>query len=109
VVVSIVVAAIAVTACALVAIAYMVGWLPVHTAVTSPASFASPAQQAAGTAPGVALLPGETLVTPAESTPAAKSPASTSTPGPVTPAYARHDKPAPVPLPSPRAVAPGSR
>jgi hypothetical protein len=116
VVASIVVAAIAVTACALVAIAYMVGWLPVRSALTSPASFASPAQQAAGTAEGVALMPGETLVAPAgplpnapaQSTPSAPAHAA-GAPGPVTPAYARHDRPAPAPLPSPRNSSTGSR
>ncbi len=63
VVASIVTAAIALTLCALVAIAWMLGWVGTKGAPPSPASFASPGQQIAGTAPGVALLPGETLVT----------------------------------------------
>ena len=60
---SIVTAAIAITVCALVAIAWMLGWVGTKGAPPTPASFASPGQQIAGTAPGVALLPGETLIT----------------------------------------------
>jgi hypothetical protein len=60
---SIVVAAFAVAACALVAIAWMLGWVGPSASPPTPASIASPAGQVAGTAPGVALLPGETLVT----------------------------------------------
>src|SRR5258708_4300991 len=55
-------AAVAVTLCALVAIAWMLGRVGTKGAPAPPASFASPGQQVAGTAPGVALLPGETLV-----------------------------------------------
>jgi hypothetical protein len=108
VVVSIVVAAVAITACALVAIAYMFGWIPARSAGSTPASFASPGQQVAGTAPGVALLPNESLVAPeapltppAAATTPPKPPAAAATPArpaPTTPDYAR---PAP-----PRVIAP---
>lgn len=97
-VISVITAAVAVTLCALVAIAYMLGWLPARTPVTTPASMASPGQQSAGSADGIALLPGETLVTP-EATPA---PGPTA-PGPSTPNYAR---PAPSAAPVPRNPAP---
>jgi hypothetical protein len=92
-VISVITAAVAVTLCALVAIAYMLGWLPSRADVTTPVSVASPGQQAAGTAPGVALLPGETIVTP-------EAPAAPlrATPGPSTPNYAR-TAPSATPLP----------
>ncbi len=87
VVASIVVAAVAVTAAALVAIAYMLGWLPARAALPTPVGMASPAQQAAGTASDVALLPGETVVSPPE----AQKPAATAptTPRPTTPSYVK--------------------
>ena len=62
VIASIVLASVAVTACAVVAIAYMMGWVG-HAAPPTPASMAAPGQQVAGTAPDMGLLPGETLVT----------------------------------------------
>lgn len=66
VVASIVVAAIAVTGCALVAIAVMLGWVSSGGPAITPASVASPGLQVAGTAPEAGLAPGETLVAPAE-------------------------------------------
>jgi hypothetical protein len=93
-VISVITAAAAVTLCALVAIAYMLGWLPARADVATPVGMASPGQQVAGTAPGVALLPGETVVTPETPPPAA--PAS---PAPSTPNYART---APSVAPGPR-------
>jgi hypothetical protein len=115
-VISVITAAVAVTLCALVAIAYMVGWLPARADVATPVSMASPGQQAAGTAAGVALLPGETVVTP-EPAPLA-APAS---PAPSTPNYRRTaPSAAPVPRdpqpelttrpePAPRASAPAPK
>ena len=88
VIVAVVVAAVAVTACALVAIAYMLGWVPSRAAVPTPMGIASPGQQVAGSAPEVGLLPGETLVAPAE------------TPKPGTPQYARPTPPLPQPSPA---------
>jgi hypothetical protein len=111
-VISVITAAVAVTLCALVAIAYMLGWLPARADVATPVSMASPGQQAAGTAPGVALLPGETVVTPE-----APPPATPASPAPSTPNYARtapsaapvprdpKPEPATRPEPPPRAVA----
>jgi hypothetical protein len=66
---SIVIAGAAVAALALVTIAYLLGWAPAAGSLPSaPGSMASPGQQLAGTVPGgVDLLPGETLVAPAES------------------------------------------
>ena len=97
VIVSVVIAAFAVAACALVAMAYMLGWVPLK-APSTPASMASPGQQLAGTAPGVALLPGETLIDNPESAPPpapaaspapqAPAPPLGTKPGPVTPSYA---------------------
>jgi hypothetical protein len=102
-------AAVAVTLCALVAIAYMFGWLPASANVATPTSLASPGQQTAGTAPGVDLLPGESLVTPESAPTPAPKPAA---PGPTTPRYARtapaaapaprDPTPAPSPAPAPR-------
>ena len=51
---------------ALVAAAYMLGWVPLKAA-PAPGSMAAPGQQVTGTAPGVALLPGETLIDNPES------------------------------------------
>lgn len=94
VVVSIIVAAVAVTACALVGIAVMLGWLAPKSSVSTPVSLASPGpgQKAAGTAPGVDLVPGETLVTPPE--------ALQARPGPVAPDYSRPPAAKPAPLAS---------
>jgi hypothetical protein len=109
---SVVVAGVAVTALALVTIAYLVGWIPTRGALPSaPGAMAIPGQQLAGTVPGgVDLLPGETLVAPAEApkaqaapprpalpppTPQTQLPAQPqqpSTPKPSTPQYV---KPAP--------------
>jgi len=107
VVASVVVAAVAITTGALVAIAWMLGWVGARGAPPTPASFASPGQQVAGTAPGVALLPGETLVTeePAPKTlaPSSAKPAQAPTKdSEVTPPPAI---PAPPPSPATR-VAP---
>src|SRR5438309_11040464 len=77
VIASAVVAGLAVTVCALVAIAWMLGWIPSRVSVPTPAAIATPGQQVAGTALDVDLLPGETLVTPPEA------------PKPVTPQYGR--------------------
>src|ERR1700687_325494 len=87
-IVAVVVAAVAGTACALVAIAYMLGWAPSRAVVPTPVGMASPGQQVAGTAPEVGLLPGETLVAPAD------------TPRPATPQYARPAPPLPLPAPA---------
>jgi hypothetical protein len=88
-VISVITAAVALTVCALVAIAFMLGWLPSAASVPTPAGMASPGQQAVGTAPGDTLLPGESVVTP-EATPAP----APSGPGPVTPNYRRTAPPA---------------
>ena len=85
VVASVIAAAIAVTVAAFVAIGYMVGWIPARSSLTTPVGIANPAQQATGVANDVALLPGESIVTPNEA-------AKANEPKPVTPAYA---KPAP--------------
>jgi hypothetical protein len=65
-VVSVVVAAIAAAAFALAALAWIFGWMAPRAAVPTPASFASPGQQVAGTLPDMALAPGETLVASAD-------------------------------------------
>src|SRR5438034_11686815 len=91
---SAVVAAVAVTLCALVAIAWMLGWIPSRASVPTPAAIATPGQQVAGTALDVDLLPGETLVTPPE------------TPKPVTPQYAKALPEAPQVAPAPPARIP---
>jgi hypothetical protein len=112
VIVSVVIAAFAVAACALVAMAYMLGWVPLNAA-PGPASMASPGQQVAGTAPGVALLPGETLIDNPE---VAKAPPPEASPEPIpatgspgkkpvpsTPSYAPKTSPAASPPQVPRA------
>src|SRR5258706_4965570 len=75
---SIVIASLAVTALAVVTIAYLLGWVPARGGLPSaPGSMAAPGQQVVGTVQqgGVDLLPGETLVAPAgEPTAAAKPP-----------------------------------
>jgi hypothetical protein len=82
---------------ALLVIAYMLGWFPAKPPLPgAPTAMASPGQQVTGSAPDVALLPGETLVSPPETPPrapdaAAKPPlapritASQATPQPLTP------------------------
>ncbi len=95
VIVSAVVAAVAVTACALVAIAWMLGWIPSKATVTTPASVASPGQQVAGTVHDIHLLPGETLVTPPVPPKAATPKASAEATKPTTPQYAKIPEPAP--------------
>lgn len=111
-VISLVVAGLAVTACALVAIAYMLGWVPAGPQLPSaPTSMASPGQQVAGSAPDVALLPGETLVAPADApaatalpsaAPEPAKPAPTATPQPAKPKYAKTAPPEPArPSPAP--------
>jgi hypothetical protein len=102
VIVSVVIAAITLTACALVAIAYMLGWVPLKDAST-PGGMAAPGQQVTGTAPGVALLPGETLIdnpeSPKAATPVSPPPAAiaapTPAPPPIRPAPAVRPQPAP--------------
>jgi hypothetical protein len=110
-----VVAGVAFAACALAVIAYMLGWLPSKPELPgSPTSMASPGQQVAGSAPDVALLPGETLVSPAEAPPAAtakpplpgaakRAPQGTPAIAPSSPPLPRKPAPAyaqPAPLPS---------
>ena len=101
---SIVIAGAAVTALALVTIAYLLGWIPMRGAPPSaPGSMASPGQQITGTVQqgGLDLLPGETLVVPPETPkPATPAPVPAQTPvlGPTTPRYA---KPAPLEPPQP--------
>ncbi|HEX7465596.1 MAG TPA: hypothetical protein VF309_03070, partial [Usitatibacter sp.] len=67
---AVVVGGIAFTAGALLVIAYVLDWLPSKPQLpNSPTSMANPGQQVAGSAPDVALLPGETLVAPADAPP----------------------------------------
>ena len=89
VVVSVVVAALAVTACALVAIAWMLGWIPSKATMTTPASFASPGQQVTGTVHDLHLLPGETLVTAPEPPKSATPKASPEGAKPTPPQYSK--------------------
>lgn len=91
VIASIVLASVAVTACAVVAIAWMLGWVG-RDAPPTPAAIATPGQQLAGTAPDMGLLPGEAVVTmpePPKSAIPAPAPAGAAVP-PMTakPAYA---------------------
>ena len=99
---SILIAGVAVTALAIVTIAYLVGWIPTRGVLPSPpGSMAAPGQQITGTVQqgGVDLLPGETLVVPAES-PNPSTPRAG--PKPATPQYA---KPEPFEPPKPAAAA----
>ena len=84
-----VIGGIAFAACALLAIAYFLGWLtPGKPTLPAPPTAKAPAQpQTATTQSGVVLLPGETLVAPPDPVPA---------PAPATPAPAAA-KPAPAP------------
>jgi len=95
VVISIVVAATAVTACALVAIAWMMGWVPRHATASQPVAAAASAP-AAATSPDLALLPGETVVNAEEAKPA-------------TPQYAKPEpgKPVEAPKAAPKPAAQG--
>lgn len=86
---SMVVAAVAVTAAALVAIAYMLGWLPAHASLATPVGIANPAQQTTGVATDLALSPGESVVNPEE------APKPGAAPQPVTPSYAKPAPPKP--------------
>lgn len=88
VVASVVAAAIAVTAAALVAIAVQLGWISRPSGAPS----ASPAARSGSTSPDVALAPGETLVVPAD-------PATART-GPLMPTYSEPTPPKPAPPPS---------
>lgn len=108
VIVSVISAAISISILCLVGIAVMLGWIGGKPVAATPA-IASPAPRpTSAVLPGVALVPGETLVTPAEvsssqavapATPAAAPPAAPqqapgraeadSRPRPATPAYAR--------------------
>ena len=102
---SIVIASVAMTALALVTIAYLLGFVPTGGGASAPGSMAIPGQQVTGTVQqgGLDLLPGETLVAPAEAPrPAAPASAPASAPGPTTPQYA---KPAPLGPPSPAPAA----
>ncbi|HXF77447.1 MAG TPA: hypothetical protein VN598_01175 [Usitatibacter sp.] len=99
VIASIVLAAVAVTACAVVGIAYMLGWVGKGVVPPTPGSIATPGQQLAGTAPDMGLLPGETLVTMPEPPKSAipppaprplvpiPEPTPPAKPAPVRPAY----------------------
>ena len=93
---------VAFTAGALLVIAYMLDWLPSKSQLPStPTSMANPGQQVAGSAPDVALLPGETLVAPADVPPtreAAKPVAPSAAPRP-PPQYAKPDSPPPALVP----------
>jgi hypothetical protein len=95
---AIVTGSLAFTAGALIAIAYMLDWLPSKPQLPStPTSMANPGQQVAGSAPDVALLPGETLVAPPEAPqPAIAGPAKAAPRNAMPPIYAQ-----PVPPPSP--------
>ncbi|HET7729132.1 MAG TPA: hypothetical protein VFK48_03780 [Usitatibacter sp.] len=91
VVYSVVAAAIAVAACALVAIAYMLGWLPgARPATPAPSqAAATPATSGpAATSPAEALVPGEILVEPADAPPRSE---------PMMPTYAPPRAPAAAP------------
>jgi hypothetical protein len=95
---AIVAGSLAFTAGALIAIAYMLDWLPSKPQLPSaPTSMANPGQQVAGSAPDVALLPGETLVAPPEAPqPAIAGPAKAAPRNAMPPIYAQ-----PVPPSSP--------
>jgi len=88
VIISVVVAATAVTACALVGIAYMLGWVPVRHAAPSAASATS---KAAGGTADLGLLPGESVVSSEEAAkgggPGATAQGVASEPKPATPRY----------------------
>jgi hypothetical protein len=105
---AVVTAAVAVTLLCLVGIAVMLGWAG-RQGATTPVGIASPAQQVAGTATDIDLVPGETLVEPA--TPPRAAPATApSRPEPMMPSYGKPAAPraaprAPTPAPPARAAA----
>ncbi|MGZ5064544.1 MAG: hypothetical protein ACXWG1_03275 [Usitatibacter sp.] len=96
-VISFVIAGLAVAACALVAIAYMLGWVGSKAALPSaPTSMASPGLQVAGSGPDLALLPGETLVAAAESpAPPSREPPALPAANPAKPPARAQGAPAP--------------
>lgn len=98
-VISFAIAGLAVAACALVAIAYMLGWVG-SKPPPSPTSMATPGLQVAGSAPDLALSPGETLVAPAE------APAAPLPPAPLPAAPSAASPKAPASTPAPAAPAP---
>ena len=92
-----VIAGIASGACALLAIAYFLGWLtPGKPAAGAPqAAQAAAKPRSATTQSGVVLLPGETLVAPPDPVPATPPPAATkAAPAPTTPKYTKPRPPA---------------
>ncbi len=100
---SIVIASLAVTALAVVTIAYLLGWVPARGGLPSaPGSMAAPGQQVVGTVQqgGVDLLPGETLVAPAGEPTAAAKPAPLEPPRPAVAKKAPPPTYAPPPAPS---------
>ncbi len=85
---AIILASVAVTGFAAVAIAYMLGWVGEReTLPAAPASIATPGQQVAGTAPDMGLAPGESLVTTPEPSKSAIPPPA---PPPAPPAALRN-------------------
>ncbi|HEX4331630.1 MAG TPA: hypothetical protein VH040_05810 [Usitatibacter sp.] len=94
---SIVLAAVAVTACAVVAIAYMLGWVG-RDLPAPPIAVAIPGQQLAGSAPDMGLLPGESVVTMPEPPKSAIPPPAPRPlvpipePTPARPAYEGHSE-----------------
>lgn len=102
VVASLVAAALAVAACALVAIAYMLGWLPSKPMPAGPTSVAIPGQQVAGSGPDLALLPGESVVAAPDASLANPSPPPSAIPP--APKEAPLSATASSPKPSPEAA-----
>ncbi len=107
VIVSVVAAAVAVALFALVGTAYMLGWIPSKGDAAKPAASAAAAKPASSPAPGLALLPGETLVVAPEPPPASVPRAApplpaAKAPGPVTPSYSQ-------PAPATPSFAPGAK
>lgn len=105
---SIVIAGVAVTVLALVTVAYLLGWLPTRAALpNAPGSFAIPGQQLPGSVQqgGVDLLPGETLVAPADSPrPAAAAPKPVVPPSAAQPTTPKYAKPTPFETAKPAAA-----
>lgn len=111
VVVSVIIAAVAVTLLALAGLAKLIGWPLSAPVVPTPMSIASPASQVAGSAAELGLAPGETVVVPAD---------SASRPAPMMPHYNAPTPPTPAPATSgppseataprqPPAIAPAQR
>jgi hypothetical protein len=100
------IAGLAFVAGALAVIAYMLDWLPWKPQLPgTPTGMANPGQQVAGSAPDVALLPGETLVAPSEAparTPAIESAKASppAMPRPTAPKYATTPSPQPASAPA---------